>query len=454
MAATPEIRALTGVSVDVLNAIRNNATQNYKDYVPVATADANVIKEIGAIIMDYPALRNEFIDTLMNRIAYVYINSKTYDNPWAVFKKGIMEFGESVEEIFVELAKPFQFDMDTAEDTLFKKQMPDVRTAFHVLNYKKFYKITVSNEEVRRAFLSIDGVTDLISRIVERVYTSANYDEYLVMKYMVAKHISEGMLYPVEIDTVSSANMKSIVATIKAASNNLTFMSDKYNLAHVHTTSTKDEQYLLINAKFDAQMDVEVLASAFNMDKAEFMGHRILFDGFANMDMDRLNELFEYDETYTELSAETLEALDAIPVILLDKSWFMIYDNLLQMEDVRNGEGLYFNYFYHTWKTFSVSPFANNSVFIPSEPTVTSITLSPASLTLSAGDVAYITATVATTNFAPKTVTWSTESDIATVDSRGKVIVSEDAEAEDTITITCTSDYDNTVTATCTITIA
>lgn len=454
MATTPSVKALTGISVDVLNAIRNNATQNYKDYVPVATADAAVIKEIGAIIMDYPALRNEFIDTLMNRIAYVYINSKTYDNPWAVFKKGIMEFGESIEEIFVELAKPFQFDMDTAETNLFKKQLPDVRTAFHVLNYKKFYKITVSNEEIRRAFLSIDGVTDLVSRIVERVYTSANYDEYLVMKYMVAKHISNGMLYPVEIDTVSSANMKSIVSTIKAASNNLTFMSDKYNLAHVHTTSTKDEQYLLINSRFDAQMDVEVLATAFNMDKSEFMGHRILFDGFASMDTDRLNELFENDETYTELSTETLTALDAIPVILLDKSWFMIYDNLLQMEDVRNGEGLYYNYFYHTWKTFSVSPFANNSVFIPAEPAVTGITVSPSALTLSAGDTAYITATVTTTNFAPKTVTWSTESDIATVDSRGMVTISDDAEVGDTIEIVCTSVYDNTVTATATITVA
>ena len=110
MPTRPQVKTLSGNSVDILNAIRNSATQNYKDYIPVATKDAESIREIGAIIMDYPALQNEFLSALVNRIGRVLITSKMYSNPIEMFKKGMLEFGETVEEIFVNIAKPFQFD--------------------------------------------------------------------------------------------------------------------------------------------------------------------------------------------------------------------------------------------------------------------------------------------------------------------------------------------------------
>ena len=101
---------LTGSSVDILNAIRNSATANYRGYVPEATNSADSIREIGAIIMDYPTLQNEFLSALINRIGRVLITSKMYSNPWAIFKQGMLEYGETIEEIFVNLAKPFEFD--------------------------------------------------------------------------------------------------------------------------------------------------------------------------------------------------------------------------------------------------------------------------------------------------------------------------------------------------------
>lgn len=171
MATVPKIKTLTNTSVDVLNAIRNNATQNYRDYVPKATANADSIREIGAIIMDYPALQNEFLSALVNRIGRVLITSKMYDNPWAMFKKGMLEFGESIEEIFVNMAKPFQFDPAVAESNVFKREIPDVRAAFHIMNYQKYYKSTVSNDQLRQAFLSWQGITDLIAKIVDAMYT-------------------------------------------------------------------------------------------------------------------------------------------------------------------------------------------------------------------------------------------------------------------------------------------
>lgn len=454
MATKPKIVTLTNSSVDILNVIRNNATINYKNYVPVATADAESIREIGAIIMDSPQLQNEFLSALVNRIGRVLVTSKMYDNPWSMFKKGTLEFGETIEEIFVNIAKPFQFDPNVAETNLFKREIPDVRSAFHIMNYQKYYKTTIQNDQLRQAFLSWQGITDLIAKIVDSMYTGANYDEFQTMKYMLAKHILNGRMYPVTIPAVTEANMKTIVSTIKGVSNNYEFMSNKYNVAGVQNFSKKKDQYLLINSNFDATMDVEVLASAFNMDKAQFTGKRVLVDSFGSLDIERLNILFADDPTYTEISESDLQALDAIPCVLVDKDWFMIFDNFYNFTEQYNGEGLYWNYWYHVWKTFSVSPFANNALFIPGVPTVTSVTVSPANATVKAGQTISLSAVVQTEYFAPQSVNWSSDTEGVTVSKGGLVTIGADVSPDTVVTITATSDYDNEKSGTSTITVS
>lgn len=453
MAIKPKIVTLTNSSVDILNVIRNNASVNYQNYVPQATADAESIKEIGAVIMDNPQLQNEFLSALVNRIGRVLITSKMYENPWSMFKKGMLEFGETIEEIFVNIAKPFQFDPAVAETNLFKREIPDVRSAFHIMNYQKYYKTTIQNDQLRQAFLSWQGITDLIAKIVDAMYTGANYDEFQTMKYMLAKNVLNGRMYPVTIPAVTSDNMKSIVSTIKGVSNNFEFLSDKYNIAGVQNNSKKSEQYLLINSNFDATMDVEVLASAFNMDKAEFLGKRVLVDSFGSLDIARLNILFADDPTYTEISADELKALDAIPCILVDENWFMIFDNYYNFTEQYNGEGLYWNYWYHVWKTFSISPFVNNALFIPGVPSVTSVTVSPANATVKAGQSVSLSAVVQTEYFAPQTVNWSSNTEGVTVNKGGVVTVGADVSPETVVTITAQSTYDNTKVGTSTITV-
>lgn len=453
MATKPKIVTLTNSSVDILNVIRNNATVNYKNYVPVATADAESIREIGAIIMDSPQLQNEFLSALVNRIGRVLVTSKMYDNPWSMFKKGTLEFGETIEEIFVNIAKPFQFDPNVAETNLFKREIPDVRSAFHIMNYQKYYKTTIQNDQLRQAFLSWQGITDLIAKIVDSMYTGANYDEFQTMKYMLAKHILNGRMYPVTIPAVTEANMKSIVSTIKGVSNNYEFMSNKYNVAGVQNFSKKNDQYLLINSNFDATMDVEVLASAFNMDKTQFAGQRVLVDSFGSLDIERLNILFAGDPTYTEISESDLQALDAIPCVLVDRDWFMIFDNFYNFTEQYNGEGLYWNYWYHVWKTFSVSPFANNALFIPGTPTVSSVTISPANATVKAGQTISLSAIVQTEYFAPQSVNWTSNTEGVTVNKGGVVTVGAEVSSGTSVTITATSTYDSEKSGTSTITV-
>lgn len=453
MPVKPKIRTLTTSAADILNVIRHNASVDYRNYVPKADAnDVESIRTIGAIIMDYPALQNEFLNALVNRIGRVMLTSKMYSNPIAFFKKGVLEYGESIEEIFVNIAKVQEFNPEIAEREVFKRVVPDVRAAFHIMNYQKFYKATVTQEQLKQAFLSWDGVTDLIARIVDSMYTGANYDEFLVMKYLLARHILDGRVYPVTVPTVTAENAKAIITTVKGVSNKLTFMNSEYNPAAVRTFTDKTDQYMIVNSVFDATMDVNVLASAFNMDKAEFLGHRVLIDGFGDLDVARLGEIFAGDPTYNEPSHKELAALNAIPAVIVDKDWFMVFDMLTQFTEQYNGQGLYWNYFYHVWKTFSVSPFANSVLFVPGTPSVTSVTVSPSTATVQKAGSVSLSAVVATEYFAPQTVVWTSSAADVKVSAAGVVTVDADAKST-SATITATSAFNGTMKATCTVTV-
>ena len=366
-----------------------------------------------------------------------------------MFKKGLIDFGETIEEIFVNIANPHQYDVEESENKVFAREIPDVRAAFHTLNYKKFYKQTIQNKDLNQAFLSWDGITDLISKIVNAMYTAANYDEFVTTKYMLANAILDGRLSAI---TVDANDAKGAVTKIKGVSNALTFMSNNYNVAGVQTFTDKADQYLLVNSQFDSEIDVEVLASAFNMSKAEFMGHRILIDGFGTLDVARLNALFKDDPNYKEPSQDTLTALNAIPAVLVDKNFFMIFDNMYEFTENYNGQGLYWNYFYHTWKTFSMSPFANALVFVPAVPSVTSVSVSPTAITCKKGQSVQLSVSVETENYAPKTVNWKSDTDGVTVDINGHVTVATSVTAK-TAKITATCTYDNTKSGECTVTI-
>lgn len=448
MPTIPKIHVLTNTSDAVLNVIRNNASVDYRNHVPLATANAESIRQVGAVIMDYPALQNEFLNALINRIALVLVTSKSYKNPWRMFKKGMIEMGESVEEIFIDLCKPFQYDPAVAESELFKREKPDVRSAFHVLNYMKFYKVTIEHPQLRRAFLSMSGVTSLVDDITKQLYTSMNYDEFQVMKYMLAKILLDGRITTAPAGETSSEG----AIAFKGVSDLMTFMSPDYNITGVHNFSEKNSQYLIVNAMYNAEMDVETLATAFNMSKAEFMGHRVLVDNFGKLDTERLAELFANDTTYVEIEPDDLASLNTIPAIIVDEDWFRIYDNLLQFKDTENSQGLYWNYFLHTWKTFSVSPFAQAVAFVKGAQSVTKVTVTPSALTIKRGQKASLSAEVTTTNFAPKAVTWSSTDENVRVDSGGNIVVGQSAGAS--VTITATSVFDNTKKGACTLTIS
>lgn len=443
MATKPTVKKMKNLSqADILNNIRAHSSENYQNAVPMA--DQNniaTLSEIGKAVTSTEGIKNEFLSALWNRIARVIITNKTWSNPIEFFKRGELELGEIIEEVFVNIAKPFQFNQPDSESTVFKREIPDVRSTFYLMNYQKFYECTISDKDLKLAFLSWSGVDDLIAKMTESMYTAANYDEFLTMRYLVARQILDGKMYPYTIGPTGTVEQtQAAMEAILALSDNFEFLSPEYNISGVHNAAPKSEQYFLVTPEFKAKMNVEILAVAFNMDKAEFMGHLVTVPKFGKLDTARLAELFAGDPTYEEISEDKLEALNEINGVFISADWFMIYDNLNEFTEIYNPRGLYWNYYLHTWKTFGVSPFAVNALLLPESPTVTSVTVSPATATIQVGEILEMTATVTGTNYPPNSVTWSSDSENVTVSPDGHVTGVSATSIEATITATSTFD--------------
>ena len=351
---------LNASTIDILNTIRDNASLSYQNLVPEVQTAVD-IPRVGEVLYGTPALANEFINALVNRIAIVRVQSATFNNPYERLKKGMLDYGETVEDIFVGITKAFTFSQEKAESRELKQYKPNVKSAFHVMNWKVLYPVSISQEQLKTAFLSNEGVTNLIAKIVDAVYTGANYDEFLLFKYLIIKSVTSGQLKPIGVD---GSDMHNYAKAFRGKSNLLPFMSTDYNAAGVLNTTPKERQVIFMDAQFNADFDVDVLASAFNMDKADFMGSLFLIDDFTTFDNDRFDVIREESDDLEEVTAAELALMANVKALLMDENWFQIYDNLAQFTEKFISSGLRWNYFYHTWKTISTSPFANAIVFV------------------------------------------------------------------------------------------
>ena len=365
------ITTLNAKTIDIINTIRANASLEYQNLVPEITVE-NDIPKVGQVLLGYPQMANQFLTALVNRIASVRVRSAIFNNPYVNLKKGFLEMGETVEEVFVGIAKAREFNVEKAPAREFKRTIPDVKSAFHTMNWRVQYPTTIQRQDLERAFLSASGVTDLIARIVDAIYNAANYDEYLLFKYLLIKAISSGKAYPVAVDTSTDAKNFGIAA--RALSNQMTFMSNKYNNSGVTTVTSKTDQIIFIDADFEAQYDVEVLASAFHMDKAEYIGSRYLIDNWDSFDNDRFDIIRQNSNQIEEVTAEELALMANTRAVLVDKEWFQVYDNLSEFTETFVASGLYWNYFYNVWKTISYSPFSNIAVFVESQNDIEPLT--------------------------------------------------------------------------------
>ena len=202
---------------------------------------------------------------------------------------------------------------------------------------------------------------NLIAKIVDSIYRAAEYDEFLLFKYMIIKSVNNGAFKAVGVNT---SDPKNYAKAFRGTSNKLPFMNTEYNAAHVMNTTPRNRQVIFMDAQFNADFDVDVLSAAFNMDKADFMGSLFLIDDWATFDNERWSVIRSTSDGIEEVTSAELSVMGNVKAILVDEEWFQVYDNLNRMTEKFVAAGLRWNYFYHTWKTISWSPYANAVVFV------------------------------------------------------------------------------------------
>ena len=342
--------------VELLNTIRYNGTQEYIDRVPVATQSN--LAAVGAPITSYQSIQNEFLTSLVNKIAMQIVNAKIAKNPLSILKKGTIPLGADIEEIFTNAAQDTGFDPTGAN--LLTRHLPDTKTIYHRMNRQAQYPVTISRAQLQTAFTSWGKLEELITSIVNSLYSGDNLDEFILMKNLIADGVENGYIKLASVDLASAVNgPKNIVKALKNASKYMQFYGTNFNKyadvmksrnpswtgAPVMTATPLEDQIILIRADIATEIDVEVLAHAFNMTKAEVTARMVEVDSFG--------------------------AADNVYSLLCDRSLFQVYDNLNDMTEFYNPKGMYWTYYWNHWQTYSLSLFANAVAFVRPDVNIT-----------------------------------------------------------------------------------
>lgn len=466
MAIRPVVKNLNATSVGIINWVLAEES-GYLAGAPLAKNTVQSIKQVGEFINAYQPRQNQFLSALVNRIALVIISSKAYKNPWAWTKRGTMEAGESIEEIYVNLAKVENFDPGNTTNALladlFGKRKPDVQAAFHQMNFQKKYPVTVSADQLTTAFTSMEGVANLIEYIVQSLYTAFEYDEFLMLKYMIYRLALDGKIKPVTISALNSeANCKAAIESVRAISNDMTFMKTKYNMAGVYSHTPKNDQMVIVDYDTEAKLGVQVLAYAFNKSEVDYGTTRILLDGFEDAEKARLDELLDMDTANGEhcFTDAEISAIGTIKMFIIDRDFLMEYDKLVKMTEMPLPNTLEWQYFLHHWALFSASPFKNACLLTTSSSAVSAISVSPATADATVGSDLVFTASVTSTGFADTDVVWTVlnaDTGKGTKIDRGGVLhigAEETATAgSGALTVKATSVADSSVYGTATVTL-
>lgn len=335
--------------VDVANAIRNGASELYKASVPVATT-AN-IQEVGNPILEYQSVQNEFLNALVNKIAFTIVNNRMYSNPLSFLKRGTTPLGLDVEDIYTNPAEADEYDGSNLAGIL-QEKVPDVKATYYRRNRQDKYKVTISNEQLTAAFTSWGQLESLIASIVNSLYNGNTIGEFNLTKYLLGSACASGKLNQVALPlptTDSTATQfltdirgKSIAMTFPSSDyNNYTLMGGQGN--PVTTWSPVSEQVMIVRSDVAASVDVNKLSMAFNLSYADYSAQQIVVDKF-----DGADNMFAF---------------------VGDRNIFQIWEKLRRMTEFYNGEVMKWTYWYHCWDTYALSPFANGIAYVTSKYT-------------------------------------------------------------------------------------
>lgn len=358
---------------EILNQLRDNASTEYQSNILEATDTVGL--EVYQALNNYPTARNEFLNTLTNRVIKTVFFSKVFNNPLKMLHKGVLEFGTSVEQLFVEMAERRGFGENftgnsTVEADLIRKQVADVKALYISKNYAYKYKVSISEEQLRGAFTNANGLSNLIDQLLASELNRAYVDEYedmlsilhLSAKYkkgvlganglkeeqaLTAQEAKQGMA----VVKLTSGKASDIVKKIRALSGDLSFMSSAYNMAGVKTFSKPEDLVFITTPTVNAELDVDVMAHAFNVSSADIKQRIIL--------VDRLPEATEVKTGAGGAESATSSSNHKVIGFLVDKEFIQAYDTVNTTKTFENGVELTTNVFLHKQGIMATCLFAN-----------------------------------------------------------------------------------------------
>lgn len=473
MALKPNVKGTTKqyTSIGMLKAILgdpNNDLIYNEQLAEMLTNEPTTasIRQAGQFITAFVPRMNQFANALVNMIGLQRIEYLMWTNPWSWAKQGKLEMGETVEQIWVGLANAYGFNPELAETRFLKQTKPDINAAYYRVNYSVVYPITMNRQLLQRAFTSMDGLVNLVETVIATPGRSANIDEFAIMKYTLAVTMLDGGMKMITIPAITKDNADDVITMVTAVTNNFQFPlpGKQYNRAGVENTVSPENTMILESTQANAFIKVNALASAYNIDEVKFMGNVVMHDGLGNYDWKRMAKLFSEDPSFQPFTDEQIEQLNSVDIIAMDRKYLQIYDNYEYMgEPLRNGDGLFENYFYHVSKILATSPFHNAVGFTTMNAGEVTISISPETATASPNQSVVLQANVQSTGFNNLDVIWTVEGGNQPVDGNvtgnptyvlNGILYIGDADSGDEITVTATSAADSTKTATATITVA
>lgn len=367
-------------NVEILEQIVNTGSAELQERL--GDMDLRNGAEVYGVLKDYPTVKNEFINTLTNKIVGSKTYSKIYENQLRMLHKGMLDYGVGLEQLFVEMAesKGFleNFDGSSSDEAdLIRKAEASVKAMYIERNYRLKYKTSVSEQQLKGAFLNQNGLGNLINQLTARNASSAEFKEFNMMKDILKSSASLAQLAEDEtgnlklsetaipatiakqtIHTISVGDFatdgnewaKNFAETVRATAGRLKFPSTKYNLAGVNTWSNQDELVLITTPETAARLDVRVLAQAFNVSEAELDIRVILVD--------------ELPKTFATAAGTVGGAEKECYAILMDASHIQAYDTLVDSGNFYNPAQLVTNLFLHRQGIMAQCLFANIVAFV------------------------------------------------------------------------------------------
>lgn len=335
----------------VFNVVRENATKVFMETVPSATEDN--IQAISNILFNdaYQPMLNEFVTNLINRIGLTIIRNKTFSNPLSILRKGSMPLGTDIQDLYENPAEAEQYELsNTAMAKLLTITDPDTHVAYYRRNRKDLYTKTISRENLQGAFVSWEKFESYISAITTSLYSGNYIDEFELTKSLVDGAYDNNKVI---VETVSAVTdettAKAFIKKCRSLFNKMKLPSTQYNAyskfsgakGTIKTWTEEDRFVFIVTSDVMAEVDVDVLARAFNIENTKFLGRVIEVDSFEN---------------------------EEIQAILCDESWFQIYENLMRFDEFYNARTMTWNEYLHVWQTYAICPFANAVVFATAQP--------------------------------------------------------------------------------------